>query len=179
MSKQMSKQMKIMMSKLSLMALAMCVATTAAHAGNKSYGTATAKLKVNAMQEWKIEKVGDGEMYLNSESKAGNTVTHMTFNVKNGTATASKYYVTGSGTSLGSDGTIYAVNDDDATTKIMLRPRPVGGATNFDWDSTEIKYRNLNEVAAGAEEKFALITDNAALTPGSYTATIELFAPSV
>ncbi len=172
-----------MMSKLSLMALAMCVATTAAHAGTKSYGTATAKLKVNAAQEWKIEKVGDGEINLNSEGKLGSTVSRITFKVKNGSTTASKYYIAGSGTSLGNDGTIYAINDNDATKKITMLPATAAARDVFDWDGTESKYRSKTEVAAGTEDKFILgLSEDIATrasVPGSYTATIELFAPSV
>ena len=74
-----------MMSKLSLVVLAMCAATSVAHAEDKSYGTATAKVTLNAAQEWAIEKVSDGEINLNKDNKLDKTVSRMSFKVTNNT----------------------------------------------------------------------------------------------
>lgn len=169
-----------MMSKLSLVALAMCAASTAVHAEDKSYGTASAKVTVNAMQEWKIEKVSDGVINLKTDGKFKNYGANTAFKVTNSTATASKYYITGSGASAGTDGVIYSVNDGDATKKFQVGPVNSNG-DGFTLDTATKKYQSISEVANGASDEFKLnVTTNATvLTPGSYTTTVELFVPSV
>ncbi|EPF0317365.1 hypothetical protein ACSN7O_004797 [Enterobacter chuandaensis] len=179
-----------MMQKMSLLALAVCAAgavSTVARADDKSWGTASAKVTVNAAQEWKIEKVKDGIINLEKDNHYTNysdNVTKMggvntTFKITNGTQTAGKYYITGSGDSASSDGSIYMVKDDDATTKIKLKPYMGDGTQYFEWVNDANKYRTRTDVAANGTQEFTIAPiGDQTLTPGSYTMTLELFTPA-
>lgn len=173
-----------MMSKLSLVALAMCAATSVAHAEDKSYGTASAKMIVNAMQEWKIEKVQDGNFYVDSNNTfVANSSTggkFASFKVSNLTNTAARYSITGSGASVGTDGTMYMVKDDD-NSLIKIKPAVKTGEStgNFSWNGDSAKYVSFNEVAANSTDEFYIYPVPDTIPVGSYTATVELFAPAV
>lgn len=167
-----------MMNKLSMLALAMCAASTMVHAEEKSYGTATAKTTVNATQEWKIETVSDGVINLNKDGKFDSYGTFATFKVINNTATASNYYLTGRGTAQ----TIVASRPGlSSVDEIGLVPYGVNG-DKFIYDGHG-KYPSPSQVAAGASYEFQLkLTDHEksrTLTPESYNVLVELFAPSV
>lgn len=172
------------MKKMSLVALAVCAVSTAAHAEEKSFGTATASLKVNAMQEWAIVKVKDGNLYIDKDGKAstiGSDVAFPEFKVVNNSATASKYYIAGAGASNTDNGDIMAVNNDDATLKIKVKPYDPITKKSFEWVSAANKYRSLAEVAEGESNNFklAVANKNTIITPGNYTVSVELFAPTV
>ncbi|WP_129544117.1 hypothetical protein [Serratia sp. 1D1416] len=173
-----------MMSKLSLVALALCAASTAVHAEDKSYGTATAKMTVNAMQEWKIEKVQDGNFFVDSgNALVANSISggkFAQFKVSNLTNTAAKYSITGVGTSVSDDGDMYMVNDAD-NSKIKIKPAKVVGKStqNFSWNSDSNKYVSVNDVAANSSDEFYIYPVPNVIPVGSYTTTVELFAPSV
>lgn len=173
-----------MTKKMSLVALAVCVVSTAAHAEDKSWGTATASVKINAMQEWGITKVKDGNLYLNKNgtlSGVGPNRSKPEFRVVNNSATASKYYIAGAGASHTDNGDIMVVNDDDATIKYKVKPYDLSG-NKFVWDSTAIKFRSVAEVAAGESQDFRLSTSTSlpshSVPPGNYTVSVELFVPT-
>ncbi|EPF0317408.1 hypothetical protein ACSN7O_004848 [Enterobacter chuandaensis] len=177
-----------MMQKMSLLALAVCAAgavSTTARADDKSWGTASAKVTVNAAQEWTIAKKQDGVFNINDDGIAsvyahgGNAKgQYPIFTISNKTQTASEFYITGSGNSLDSNGNIMMVNNDDATKKTKLDP--FINASKMSWDSTAKKWKG-SSVAAGASQDISLrsMTDSAPAPAGEYTVSIELFAPSV
>lgn len=167
-----------MMKKMSLVALAVCAVSTAAHAEVKSWGTATASVKVNAMQEWGIAKVRDGNLYLDKDNDVvglGPNKIQVEFKVVNNSATASKYYIAGAGASYSDKPEIFVVKDDDATMKYRVMP------AGFKWDSTAKKYLSPAELGAGESRNFTFsrYADNSVVAPGNYTVSVELFVPTV
>ncbi|EPF0317392.1 hypothetical protein ACSN7O_004829 [Enterobacter chuandaensis] len=178
-----------MMQKMSLLALAVCAAgavSTAARADDKSWGTASAKVTVNAAQEWTIAKKQDGVMNLKADggrtidAYGGNAAGQWPmFTISNKTQTDGVFYIKGSGASLGSDHSIYMVNDDDATK--TSRMDPVVSDKRFPWDGTVVAWKGPS-VKAGESLDIAMHTlsnRSAAVPPGKYTITVELVAPSV
>ncbi|HEJ7196679.1 TPA: hypothetical protein SMF76_002357 [Serratia marcescens] len=146
-----------MMSKLGLVALVMCAASTTAQAASKSYGTASASVVVNPMQEWKIEKVQDGNLYLNGDgrlTKFQKDAIRAKFKVTNRTPTASKYWITGSGVSYGDGGKIFVTNDSDPTKTFEVVPVNANLA-NFALDSESNRYVSMGEVSAGSSDEFS------------------------
>ncbi|EPF0317329.1 hypothetical protein ACSN7O_004746 [Enterobacter chuandaensis] len=177
-----------MMQKMSLLALAVCAAgavSTAARADDKSWGTASAKVTVNAAQEWTIAKKQDGVMNLTSggipsiKANGGNAAgQYPMFTVSNKTQTASEFYIKGSGDSLGSDNKIYMVNDEDATKKSFVRV--YYGDLALTWDETAKAWKGPT-IPAGISVDILLspTVNSAAVPPGKYTVTLELLTSSV
>ncbi|EPF0317373.1 hypothetical protein ACSN7O_004806 [Enterobacter chuandaensis] len=180
-----------MMQKMSLLALAVCAAgavSTAARADDKSWGTASAKVTVNAAQEWTIAKKQDGVLNIDpkdgipgSKANGGNAPGQFPmFTISNKTQTAGVFYIKGSGASLGSDHSIYMVNDDDATKTSRMDPYEGTSDTGFSWDGTAVAWKGPS-VKAGESLDIAMrtLTSSAKVPAGKYTITVELFAPSV
>ncbi|EPF0317293.1 hypothetical protein ACSN7O_004704, partial [Enterobacter chuandaensis] len=179
-----------MMRKMSLLALAVCAAgavSTAAHADDKSWGTASAKVTVNAAQEWTIAKKQDGVMNLTSSgipsvsAQGGNAAGQRPmFTISNKTQTAGVFYIKGNGDSLGSENYIYMVNDEDATKKTYLQVFKGTSDYGLTWDETAVAWRGPS-VTAGASQDISLATKATSekVPAGKYTVTLELFAPSV
>ncbi|EPF0317375.1 hypothetical protein ACSN7O_004808 [Enterobacter chuandaensis] len=179
-----------MMQKMSLLALAVCAAgavSTVARADDKSWGTASAKVTVNAAQEWKIEKVNDGSFNIGTDGKltdgaaGGNAAgVHPEFKVTNNSQAAGVFYIQGNGSSLDPNNNIMVYNDEDATKRFKVIPKYTADSSIVQWDGTKNKYKG-NSLAAGGSVNFAMYlkTDAKDITPGSYTVTLELFAPSV
>ncbi|EPF0317397.1 hypothetical protein ACSN7O_004836 [Enterobacter chuandaensis] len=177
-----------MMQKMSLLALAVCAAgavSTTARADDKSWGTASAKVTVNAAQEWTIAKKQDGVLNLTSGgipttgAHDGNAAGQLPmFTISNKTQTDGVFYLKGSGASLGSGNYIYMVNDEDATKKSYVKA--YNGDTVLGWDETAVAWKGPS-VKAGASQDINLspMTNSEKVPPGKYTVTIELFAPSV
>ncbi|EPF0317282.1 hypothetical protein ACSN7O_004688 [Enterobacter chuandaensis] len=177
-----------MMQKMSLLVLAVCAAgavSTAARADDKSWGTASAKVTVNAAQEWTIAKKRDGVMNMAPDgfptiAAAGGNPTgrHPMFTISNKSQTAGVFFIKGSGASLGDDQYIYMVNDDDATKKGKMKAL-TGTAAVLPWDGKAKAWKGPS-VAAGTSQDITLAywSDSAAVPAGKYTVTIELVAPS-
>jgi len=179
-----------MMQKMSLLALAVCAAgavSTVARADDKSWGTASAKVTVNAAQEWTIAKKQDGVLNIakngipTAAAAGGNAKGQWPmFTVSNKSQADGVFYIKGSGASLGTDQYIYMVNDDDATKTSRMDPYEGTSDTDLPWDSTVVAWKGPS-VAAGASQDISLatLTSSATVPPGSYTITVELVAPSV
>ncbi|EPF0317241.1 hypothetical protein ACSN7O_004642 [Enterobacter chuandaensis] len=181
-----------MMRKMSLLALAVCAAgavSTTARADDKSWGKASAKVTVNAAQEWTIEKVNDGSFNIGTDGKltdgaaGGNAAGQFPqFKISNKSQAGSYYYIAGNGTSAASNGKILMINDDAAAEDPNKRAylKAFVDNTALTWDSTASKWKSPAELAAGTSEviSFKPQSDTVAVPAGSYTMTVELFMPS-
>jgi len=180
-----------MMRKMSLLALAVCAAgavSTAAHADDKSWGTASAKVTINAAQEWTIAKKQDGELNIDpstggavSRAAGGNAAGQWpAFTISNKTQADGVFYIKGSGTSLGTNNDIYMVNNADATKKALVKAYTSDDSSSaLTWDGTALKWKGPS-VKAGENQDVILTTvaSTGKVSPGEYTVSIELFVPS-
>ncbi|EPF0317374.1 hypothetical protein ACSN7O_004807, partial [Enterobacter chuandaensis] len=100
------------------------------------------------------------------------------FTVSNKSQADGVFYIKGSGASLGTDQYIYMVNDDDATKTSWMKVAV--GNDDLPWDETAKAWKGPS-VTAGASQDLTMfsMTSSAAVPPGKYTVTLELFAPSV
>ncbi|EPF0317384.1 hypothetical protein ACSN7O_004821 [Enterobacter chuandaensis] len=173
-----------MMQKMSLLALAACAAgavvSTPAKAEDRSWGTAGAKVTVNALQAWKIEKAQEGDVKLNDAGRIDAAATLVTFKITNGMDTASSYSIAPSGSSADGDGKFVAYATDDGDVSETFSIVPEEGTELLAFDGTAKKYRANTSVTAGGSQtvRFRVADTAKVISPGDYTVSVELFTPA-
>jgi len=167
--------------KLGLIALAICATSTVAHAGDslRSYGTASAKVTLQATHAWKIEKKSDVSEKLDVDGHLADSQKLASFDIKNLTTAAGDYTISPVGTSADSEGKFVAYKTGELSTTFAIKPVVDGSELPF--NDTLKSYGSLTNVGAGETQTvdFVVASESATISPGEYNVQLELYAPSV